>query len=68
MYRLTQFNADSNVTRWLIYLTDAEMANYLRNPSKGLVDFFELPVGDVLRIDEDYISSKSATFIVKNLN
>jgi len=62
IYRLTQFDAKPNATRWLIYLTDAEMANYLRNPDNGLVDFFELPVGEVLRIDKNYIASKSATF------
>ena len=62
IYKLTRFDADPDATLWLIYLTDGEMANYLRNAHNGLVDFFELPVGEVLKIDENYISSKSATF------
>jgi hypothetical protein len=61
-YRLTQFHADPNPTLWSVYLTDSEMASYLRNERNGLMDFFELPIGEVLRIDKDYISTKSDTF------
>lgn len=62
IYRLTQFHADPNPTLWFVYLTDSEMASYLRNERNGLMDFFELPIGEVLRVDKEYISSKSATF------
>ena len=31
LYRLTNFKEDSEARRWFIYLTDDEMANYLRN-------------------------------------
>lgn len=62
IFRLTQFDTDPNATLLVIYFTDKEMANYLRNPTNGLVDFFELQVGEVLIIDDNYISTKSATF------
>ena len=60
IFRLARFDKDDNATFWLIYLTDKEMASYLRN--NGLVDFFDLDVGEVLMIDDNYISTKSATF------
>lgn len=62
IYRLAQFDTDPNATLWLIYFTDDEMANYLRNPINGLVDFFDLSVEEALIIDDNYISSKSPTF------
>ncbi len=62
IYRLTQFNKDPNAFLWLIYLTDIEMAMYFRNQRNGLVDFFELPDGNKIRIDNKYISSKCKTF------
>jgi len=62
IYRLSQFDTDANATLRLIYLTDEEMANYLRKSKNGLVDFFELPVGEVLIVDDNYVSAKSATF------
>jgi hypothetical protein len=62
IYRLTKFDVDPRATLWFIYLTDSEMATYLRNERNGLVDFFELPFGSILRVDEKYISSKSSTF------
>jgi len=64
IFKLTQFDFDKdpNATLWLIYLTDKEMANYLRNQNNGLMDFFELPVGEVLIVDDNYVSTKSPTF------
>jgi len=38
------------------------MVNYLRNERNGLMGFFELAVGEVLRVDKEYICSKSDTF------
>lgn len=62
IYRLTKFDVDPRATLWFIHLTNSEMATYLRNGRNGLVDFFELPFGLTLRVDEKYISSKSSTF------
>ena len=62
IYRLTQFHADTNPTLWFVYLADSEMVNYLRNERNGLMGFFELAVGEVLRVDKEYICSKSDTF------
>ena len=62
IFRLAQFNVDPRDTSWLIYFTDEEMAKYLGNPNNDLVDFFELPVGDVLMLDRDYVCRKSETF------
>jgi len=62
IYRLTQFHVDPNSTLLFVYLTDSEMAKYLKNDLNGLANFFELPIGEVLRIDKAYISSKAETF------
>lgn len=64
--RLIQFNQSKKDTKailWVIYFTDKEMGSYLRNPNNGLVDFYELPKGEELTIDDDYVLSKSKTFI-----
>ncbi|NMX21938.1 hypothetical protein C5S30_05810 [ANME-1 cluster archaeon GoMg4] len=38
------------------------MTSYLRNEQNGLTDFFDLPLGKVLRVNKEYISTKSDTF------
>jgi len=62
IYRLVRFDVDPNSTHWFIYLTDSEMAAYLRNERNGFKDFFELQVGELLRVDKTYIFSISVTF------
>lgn len=62
MFRLTKFNTDTDALRWFVYLTDTEMASYFRNRQNGLTDFFELPVGQELTINDQYINARSETF------
>ncbi len=61
IYRLIKIEKD-NIIRLLIYLTDEEMRGYFKNVENGLVDFFNLWVGEELKIDKNYISTKSNTF------
>ena len=62
IYRLIQFDINPNEEKWFIYLTDDEMANYLKNQRNLLDDFFELQIGKTLTVDKDYFLSKSMTF------
>jgi hypothetical protein len=62
IHKLVQFQEETNVVKWLIYVTDNEMAKYMENKSNGLYDFFMLPVNEKLEIDYEYVRSKSATF------
>lgn len=62
LYRLKIFNTDQNAKKWLVYLTDNEMASYLSKEENGLQSFFNLEIGGYLVINEQYIATKSNTF------
>lgn len=62
LYRLKIFRTDPNAKKWLVYLTDNEMASYLSKERNGLQSFFNLEVDGCLVIDEQYIANKSNTF------
>jgi len=61
IYRLSELRGVDS-TLLLIYLTDMEMARYLRKEDNGFLDFFELPKDGFFLIDRDYILSKPKTF------
>lgn len=52
----------TNVKGVFIYVATVEMTAYLKNPSNGLRDLFELPSGSTLRIDERLIQGRATTF------
>lgn len=60
--RLAKYSADGSVDRLLVYCTSGEMANYLRNPRNRHSDFFGLPLGKSLRVDQEYVSARQETF------
>ncbi|MEF2246404.1 hypothetical protein [Paenibacillus sp. IITD108] len=62
LYRLKIFNTDRNVKKWLVYLTDNEIVRYLSKERNGLQSFFNLKIGGILLINEQYIATKSNTF------
>jgi hypothetical protein len=48
--------------RYFIYLSDDEMALYLRSPSVGLGDILDLPVGSELELTPDTFANRPPTF------
>jgi hypothetical protein len=61
LFRLGQIA--SGMRRLFVYATGPEMASYFANPANGLREFFDLATGRTLRIDREFISGKSATFV-----
>lgn len=62
MSRLLDFSTSLPAIRLFVYLTDSEMASYLRNPSNNLVDYFDMIPKSRLEIDEGFFRNKSKTF------
>jgi hypothetical protein len=62
MKRLLDFKTSLPAMRLFIYLTDDEMASYMRNPSNNLVDYFDLKPGNQIKVDQLFFNNKSATF------
>ena len=60
LIRVMDFPPPTN--RHMIYLTDSEMASYLSSPRNGFREFFGLPTGGSLRLDEAYFRGRSNTF------
>ncbi len=44
---------------WLIYLTDAEMASYFRNPRNGFNGLFNLAVGVQFKFNSTFLASRA---------
>lgn len=64
IFRLASIEPNSEVKRYLIFVTDEEMAKYLLNNKNGLIDFFNLkPADDPLPIDIDRVKCRCKTFI-----
>jgi len=61
--RLALFSSSNNDQRYLIYVTDREMADYFQNESNQLNDFFNLNLQNTLRIDDSYIQRHCKTFV-----
>lgn len=65
IYRLTQFPIDLNnskFTRWFVYLTDSEMADYFKR-NNNLSNFFDLQKDGVFEITPCIISLQPLSFI-----
>ena len=48
---------------FLIYVTSLEQANYLSKKENRLNDFFNLPTGQTLQINSDYVKNHVDTFV-----
>ncbi len=51
------------IGRYLVYLTDEELAGYLANPRNGLSEVFGLREGTHLKLRSDFFRDRSATFL-----
>lgn len=56
------FRSDLDARLILIYVTDSELTQYFRNAKNALNKFFDLNVDESMKIDEEFITSKSETF------
>ena len=62
LYRLQCANKETNAVCYFIYLTDAEMHVYFKNPENCHQELYELPQHASLRIDKNYFLDKPQTF------
>lgn len=60
--RLSLFPSGTKVNRYLIYVTDEEMASYFQNESNRLDDFFNLRPQQTLRVNKAYTNKHCRTF------
>lgn len=51
------------VSRYLVYVTDRELADYLANPRNRLSEVFGLREGGMLKLGSDFFKGRSATFL-----
>ncbi len=58
-FRLAAVDEPQDLERIVIYLTDAEMASYFRNPRNGLDALFDLGAGAKFRIDANLLASRA---------
>lgn len=61
LFRLAKIDASLGADTVFVYLATREMAGYFGNPNNGLADFFTLRTGLSLRIDSQYLASRSET-------
>jgi len=62
MRRLLEFKLQDNALRLFVYLTDDEMAGYMRNVGNNLAEFFGVSQGSSLVVAPAFFTNKSATF------
>lgn len=65
LFRLQLANKKTEADCYFIYLTDVEMYVYFTNPDNGHHELFELPQHAVFRVDKNYFSERSQSFMNK---
>lgn len=60
--RLKVYQHNERNLRLFVYLTDAEMAQYLANPQNGLTEFFELGMGQEFQVDPQLLQAMPQAF------
>jgi hypothetical protein len=64
IFRLARFEPKKKISRYLLYITDAEMASYFGSSQNRFTDLFNLPGNQRLRITEAYCTSdRCETFV-----
>jgi len=63
IFRLALAKPKSDSKRYLVYVTDGEMATYLMNTQNRLSDFFNLEPNDQLVVDSKYVEGHCETFV-----
>ena len=64
IFRLFLYKKEHQKSKcFLIYVTSLEQANYLSKERNRLDDFFNLPIGQTLQINSDYVKNHADTFV-----
>ncbi len=64
IFRLFLYKKEHQKSKcFLIYVTSLEQANYLSKKENRLNDFFNLPAGQTLQINSDYVKNHADTFV-----
>ena len=64
IFRLFLYKKEHQKSKcFLIYVTSLEQANYLSKKENRLNDFFNLPTGQTLQINSDYVKNHADTFV-----
>ena len=63
LFRLALFETEQKINRYFVYVTDNEMIGYFNNRRNNLYNFFNLPIKNQIRIDENYIKRHAKTFV-----
>ena len=61
LLRLAHFKAATDVERFLIYLTDREMLDYLQNPQNGLAALFSDPKWPLLVVTSSFLGDRASS-------
>ena len=56
--RLAILREDNSSDNYFIHVVTRELASHIGDPANRLEDFFNLPVGESLRIDKDWLSPR----------
>jgi len=62
VFRLVHVPRTTAEAKYLVYLTDPEMAKYFRKPSNGLNGFFELHEGQLFAVTPEFIAERPKSF------
>lgn len=62
VFRLAKVPAGLAARRYMVYVTDSEMAAYLRNPANKLTAFFDGRAGSKLSLDPSWSATFAQTF------
>ena len=64
IFRLFLYKKEHQKSKcFLIYVTSLEQANYLSKEKNRLNNFFNLPTGQTLQINSDYVKNHADTFV-----
>ena len=64
IFRLFLYKKEHQKSKcFLIYVTSLEQANYLSKEKNRLNNFFNLPTGQTLQINSDYVKNHANTFV-----
>ena len=67
LLRLAHVPESTATRRYLIYVTDLQMASYFRNPGNRFDSFFELENGEELYVGREFIEGRRPSFTAKVL-
>jgi len=62
LLRLAHVPRSTATRKFFVYVTDAQMASYFRNPDNEFADLFDLPTGKDLQVGGEFLDGRPASF------